>query len=187
MKQLLWTIQNEEVYREFERTGVLKANESFLFCGDDLRFAYDWLADQMRDRIGTPPQGIQYPVWAWYQWEGKRKRMDQRLSGYAKRGTPLVQITFEAEPGSFLLSDFDMWHNVLAGQYVADNEADWDNFYTQYPQPRQEDVKPSWNRIFDLDHYAPNWDPEPDHKSIQATLWKVEMSQVKKVEHFFAK
>lgn len=148
MKQLLWTIQTEEAFREFERTGRLRANENHLFCGDDLRFAYDWLSTQMVNRIGSPPETVRYPVWAWYQWEGKRKRMDQRLSGYATRGTPLVQITFEAEPDSFLLSDFDMWHIVLAGQYAANSEAEWDRFYEINPHPTQHDVEPSWNRIF---------------------------------------
>ena len=55
MKQLLWTIQHEEAYREFEKTGILVANDNCLFCGEDLRFAYDWLSDQMRKRIGPPP------------------------------------------------------------------------------------------------------------------------------------
>lgn len=187
MKQLLWTIQHEDAYREFERSGVLVANEDFLFCGDDLRFAYDWLSNQMRGRIGQPPEGIRYPVWAWYQWEGKRKRRDQRLSGYAKRGTPLVQITFEADAGNFLLSDFDAWHNVLANQYVANDEVEWDRFYEHNPHPEQCDVEPSWERIFDIAHFTPNWDFEPERKSIQATLWKIDMSQVKKVEHFIAK
>lgn len=187
MGVLLWTIQHEEAYREFERSGVLVANEEFLFCGDDLRFAYDWLSNQMRDRIGQLSEGIRYPVWAWYQWEGKRKRRDQRLSGYAKRGTPLVQIAFEADNGSFLLSDFDAWHNVLSNQYAANDEAEWDRFYKQNPHPEQCDVEQSWERIFDITRFVPNWDCEPERKSIQATLWKIDMAQVKKVEYFIAK
>lgn len=187
MKQLLWTIQNEEAYQEFAKTGFLAANEEYLFCGEELRFAYDWMAKQMMKRIGAPPEGVRYPVWAWYQWEGNRKRMDQRQSGYARRGTPLVQITFEADDDTFLLSDFDAWHNVLANQYVANDEVEWDRFYEEKPQPKQIDVEPSWNRIFDITHYTPNWDCEPEKKSIQATLWKIDMSQVKKVEHFLAK
>ena len=107
MKQIMWTIQTEEAFLEFERTGALRANENFLFCEDYYRFAYDWLSNQMALRIGPPPENVRYPVWAWYQWEGKRKRRDLRQSGYAKRGTPMVQITFEADPDSFLLSDFD--------------------------------------------------------------------------------
>lgn len=187
MKQLLWTIQNEEAFREFERTGVLRANEDFLFCEDYYRFAYDWLSKQMVQRIGPPPAGVRYPVWAWYQWEGKRKRRDLRLSGYAERGTPMVQIEFEADPASFLLSDFDAWHIVLAKQYLAENEAEWDAFYEVNPQATQADVERSWDRIFDLSHYTPDWDCEPDRKTIQATLWEIQLSQVKKVEHFLAK
>ena len=187
MKQLLWTIQTEEAFREFERNGVLRANEDYLFCEDYYRFAYDWLSDQMVRRIGAPPEGVRYPIWAWYQWEGKRKRMDQRLSGYAERGTPLVQITFEADPKSFLLSDFDAWHIVLANRYLANNEAEWDKFYEDNPRPCQIDVEPSWARIFDLSRYTPGWDCEPERKSIQATLWQIKMEQVKRVEHFLAK
>lgn len=187
MKQLLWTIQSEEAYCEFERIGVLRANENFLFCEDYYRFAYDWLSDQMIQRIGLPPDNVRYPVWAWYQWEGKRKRRDLRMSGYAERGTPMVQITFEADPATFLLSDFDAWHIVLAKQYLAYNEAEWDLFYENNPNPSQTDVEPSWGRIFDIYGHTPNWDCEPERKSIQATLWQIEMSQVKKVEHFLAK
>lgn len=99
----------------------------------------------------------------------------------------MVQITFEADPASFLLSDFDSWHIVLANQFLADNEAEWDKFYENNPKPSQADVEPSWDRIFDLFHHTPGWDCEPDRKSIQATLWEIHISQVKKVEHFMAK
>ena len=113
--------------------------------------------------------------------------MDLRQSGYAERGTPLVQITFEVEEDSFLLSDFDEWNNVLSCQYVSESELDWDAFYERIPFPQQADVEASWSRIFDLQRYCSGWDCRPDRQSIQATLWQIEMSQVKKVEHFLAK
>ena len=187
MHQTLWTIQHENAYREFEKTGVLRADEEHLFCEDDFRFAYDWLAQEMTIRVGPPPPNVRYPVWAWYQWEGKQKRRDLRCSGYAFRGTPMVQIEFEADTKSFLLSDFDTWHIVLANQFVSNSEYEWDLFYKQTLKPHQEDIQSSWGRIFDLTRYTPGWDCKPDKKSIQATLWQVEMSQVRKVEHFIAK
>lgn len=187
MKQLLWTIQHEAAWEVFVKTGVLVANEDYLFCQDDLRFAYDWISLQMIQKIGAPPDGVHCPVWAWCQWEGKRKQQDLRRSGYAKRGTPMVQITFEAEETEFLLSDFDSWHCVLNDGYLALSEAELDNFYNQFPQPTRNEVEPSWQRIFDLTHYEPNWDCPPDQKSIQAILWQIKIEQVKKVEHFFAK
>ena len=46
MKQLLWTIQDEKAFREFERTGVLRANKDFLFCQEEFRFVYDWISKE---------------------------------------------------------------------------------------------------------------------------------------------
>lgn len=187
MKELLWTIQHEDAYREFEKTGILRANDKYLFCEDDMKFAYDWIAKEMWQRIGVPPAGVTYPVWAWYQWEGQRKRMDLRRSGYAERGTPLVQIAFEADTKDFLLSDFDDWHQVLNKQYIAYSEAEWDEFYAVHPHPTQEDVEHTWSRVFDINHSCLWRDGKLGDQSIQATLWQIEMSQVRKVEHFLAK
>lgn len=44
----------------------------FDFCRDQ----YDWLVKEMKKRIGDPPEGVSYPVWAWYMWEGCRKKPD---------------------------------------------------------------------------------------------------------------
>lgn len=187
MKQILWTIQHEEAWKVFEKTGVLVANEDHLFFEDDFRFAYDWLSQQMIQRIGAPPEGVRYPIWAWYQWEGKRKRQDLRCSGYAQRGTPMVQITFEAEEREFLLSDFDSWHCILNNNYLANSEAEWDDFYNKIPHPAQREIESSWQRVFDLNRYEPDWDCPPERRSVQATLWQIKMEQVKKTEHFIAK
>ena len=187
MKELLWTIQHEDAYREFEKTGILRANDKYLFCEDDMKFAYDWIAKEIRQRIGEPPAGVTYPVWAWYQWEGQRKRMDLRRSGYAERGTPLVQITFEVDTEAFLLSDFDVWHDILSKQYIAYTQDESDRFYEAHPHPTQADVEHTWDRVFDINYDGNDWYSTPKDRSIQATLWQIEMSQVRKVEHFLAK
>ena len=186
MMETLWTIQTEAAYEQFRKTGVLRADPEHLLFDGDFRESYAWIAAQMCKRIGPPPDGVAYPVWAWYQWEGTRKRRDLRCSGYAKRGTPLVQITFESERKDFLLSDFDAWHSVLNNCYIADNEQEWDAFCAEEDRRRGE-IVPSWEKIFDLTRYTPDWAPEPEKKSVQATLWEIRMSQVKKVEHFLAK
>ena len=95
----------------------------------------------------------------------------------------MVQIAFEADADS----DFDAWHNVLAKQYVANDEADWDWVYSQNPHPKQCEVEPSWERIFDITHFMPDWDCAPEKKSIQATLWDIHIFQVRKAEYFKAK
>lgn len=99
----------------------------------------------------------------------------------------MVQITFEADNKDFLLSDFDDWHSVLNNCYIADNEKDWDDFYANDSDSRTDKIIASWDKVFDLNRYAPNWAPEPDKRTVQATLWEVRMSQVKKMEHFIAK
>lgn len=187
MKETLWTIQDEAAFEVFQKTGVLRADLNHLIFDGEFQPAYDWMVSQMRQRIGSAPAGVQYPVWAWYQWEGKRKRRDLRHAGYAKRGTPMVQITFEADTKDFLLSDFDAWHFVLANHYIADSEQDWDDFYANGGESKTDEIIASWNKVFDLNRDTPGWDPEPKFRTIQATLWEVRMSQVKKVEHFIAK
>ena len=187
MKETLWTIQDEAAFEVFQKTGVLRADPSHLIFDGEFQPAYDWMVAQMRQRIGPAPAGVQYPVWAWYQWEGKRKRMDLRQSGYAKRGTPMVQITFEADTKDFLLSDFDAWHFVLNHDYIADNEQDWDDFHTIDGHQNTIEIIQSWDKIFDMDRDILNWNADPTARSIQATLWEIRMSQVKKVEHFIAK
>ena len=32
---------------------------------------------EMKGKIGKPPEGVSYPVWAWYMWEGTRKKTDK--------------------------------------------------------------------------------------------------------------
>lgn len=187
MRHKVQTIQHEAAWKNFEKTGILVANEDCLFCEAKFRFAYEWISQQMIRRIGTPPEGVSYPVWAWFQWEGKRGRRDLRYSGYAKRGTPMVQIAFDAEENDFLLSDFDSWHCILNNSFLANSEAEWDNFYNKTHYPTQHEIEPSWQRVFDLTQYEPGWDAPPEQKSIQATLWQIKIEQVKKVEHFIAK
>ena len=113
VKITLWTIQHADAWVVLERDGVLRADSRRGWT--EFRFAYDWMAEQMGKRIGPPPDGVPVPLWAWYQWEGRRGPRDLRQSGYAPRGTPMVQIEFEIEESQELLSDFDRWNTVLGG------------------------------------------------------------------------
>ena len=59
---LLWTIQHVAAYKVLLETGRLFANEKYLFCEEDFRFAYDWLSKQMKKRIGMPPIGMRLQI-----------------------------------------------------------------------------------------------------------------------------
>lgn len=125
----LWTIQHEKAFETLEHDGILTTNENHLCCDGDFRFAYDWLTDKMRCMVGEPPKNIKYPIWAWYMWEGKRKRRDLRYGGYAKRGTPLVQLEIEVPDNEVVLSDFDDWHIVIMRGLCSDNNKELDSYY----------------------------------------------------------
>lgn len=77
---LLWSIQHQCAYEKMEQTGVLRADKNFI-ATDWFEDSYLWMAEQMKKRIGEPPEGVIFPVWAWYQWEGMRKRPDMRVHG----------------------------------------------------------------------------------------------------------
>lgn len=203
----LWTIQNESAYENFKDTGILRADDRFI-CGDMI-FHYNWMAGQMKKRIGSPiSEKIKYPIWAWYQWSGiKQKRPDLRVSGHLEKGTKGVLLELEVEPGNVLLSDFDDFNNVLNYGYIADNEEDFNKFYDELESHgychydlQSEDIKSdileefksrlyeSWEKIFDLEHERDErWTGRKVDQSIQATMWEVRWDQVVSVKHFIAK
>lgn len=201
----LWTIQTEEAYQILKRTGLLRAERSHVL-NESFVMAYDWMVKEMAKRIGDPPNEVVYPIWAWYQWEGKRKRCDLRCGGYAERGTPLVQLTIEIPDDNVVLSDFDDWSYVLAFWYYPLTEQEDNDFEAEYQKdgfhfldmvnhkntdPRMDKYRKriveSWQRIFDIWKEASYSSCPIDKKSIQATFWELRMEQVIKVEHFIAK
>ncbi len=204
---LLWTIQNYTAYENMLKSGLLTANEDYLFCEDDFKFAYNWMTAKMKEHNIIPPQGINYPVWGWYQWEGKRKRRDMRESGHAKRGDKIIQLTIEVPDKEVMLSDFDLFHYVLNYWYLPIDEQDDNKFEDEYKslgftwhdlqdfniQSQEMDflrkkITSSWNRIFELEYEDDGWlYGKNDKKSIQATFWELQLEQVKKAEIFIAK
>lgn len=70
---------------------------------------------------------------------------------------------------------------------LADTMQEWEDFYANGGDDKQDEVCASWLKIFDLQRCTPGWDGDSSRRSIQATLWEVARSQVIKVEHFLAK
>ena len=60
---LLWSIQHQCAYEKMEQTGVLRADKNFI-ATDWFENSYLWMAEQMKKRIGEPPEGVIFPVWA---------------------------------------------------------------------------------------------------------------------------
>ena len=201
---LLWTIQTEEAYLKLIKNGVLHADRKYIW--KKFLPAYNWLIDEMKKRIGDPPEDVKYPIWVWYQYDGERKRRDLRYGGYAQRGMPMVQLTIDIDEKNIVFSDFDNWHFVLNNMYLALNEEDDNRFEKVYEREgftlqdihnltlvnpclekcRKETVD-SWQRIFDIGRCEAEWDTPLERKTVQGTFWELKVDQVIKAEHFIAK
>lgn len=188
----LWTIQTESAYKSFLSKDCFTAEEDKI---SDLQYnnwkvAYDWLTNQMQLRIGSPPPHIKYPMWAWYQWEGIRKKPDMRTGGYAPRGTVIYRVEFEIPDKCALLSDFDLWYLPLCGAYLSLTESEDQaiavKMLSMDKQAQNELKQKSWERVFDLSLEPNEWAVSKD-KSIQATLWEIKSEQILKIEKFLAK
>ena len=172
----LWTIQHRAAYEKMLRTGVLRAASERILA-ECFREPYRWMAEQMKKRIGNPPEGVELPVWAWYQWEGNRKRPDMRHHGQSSdKGVPIVLLTIEVPDNQVLLSDFDYWHVVL-------NDGELIFPYDENAVYSKDERQKSWENIFE---YECTFDNEERNigLSTQATLWEIKAEWVLKAEHF---
>lgn len=196
----LWTIQTIEAWNILERTGLLRTDLRYV----DKTFlpAYQWLAEQMRMRIGPPPTDGALPVWAWYQWQWeRRKKPDLRFGGHLPKEKRGVRIELAVDDKVVLLSDFELWHYVLNYWYLPASEEEGDRFdaalerrnlsYFQtkpLPDPKfHQAIVASWQRIFDVDWAAEGLAEPRAKKSIQATLWEVRLGDVRGVQEFIAR
>lgn len=87
---ILWAIQPASIYYQIQREGYYHYDESRSEDNESIyefRMAYDWLAGEMCKRIGPPPKGVKYPVWAWYVHNSRRRKPDLRKGSF-------IQATF---------------------------------------------------------------------------------------------
>lgn len=133
------------------------------------------MAEQLAQKVGKAPSGVHYPIWAWYQWEGKHKRPDMRTHRrWCVKGTPIVLLTLEIPDHLVLLSDYDMWHCVL-NHGEASFSGDIEKIYSE------QEIQESWSDIFKWNQNNLYW-PEP--KTTQAVFWELRKEWVVRSEFF---
>lgn len=196
---ILWTIQTPEAVEVLQRTGLLVTDVAK--TDEDFRDAYGWLATQMRRRIGKPPVASSLPLWAWHTWQGGRARPDLRSAGHLPPGSQGARIEFAIDPGSVLLSDFELWHYVLNYNYLATSMKD-DRAFEQklkiaglacialrsLPDPQlHQRIRESWVRIFDLEHTVRGITHARADRCIQATFWALPLESVRRITWFKAR
>lgn len=196
----LWTIQSIEAWQVLKASRILSCNNQLI--EKEFFEAYVWMAQQMEKRIPFPRPGNALPLWAWYQWDGeRRKRPDLRSSGHLPRGERGVRIEFQIRDDWVLLSDFDLWHYVLNYWYLPQSLADEElfemklaehglSFYDTKPLPDptfHDAIRQSWERIFDLECEVDDFVYPKEKKSIQATFWELRLEDVRRVDKFIAR
>jgi hypothetical protein len=146
-----------------------------------LTAAYDWMAEQLRKRIGEPPAGVYYPVWAWHSLSGRHERPDLRRTEFRHYSGGPVCLGIEVPEAQVLLSDEEAWHIVLNDGYNCpgediDAEYEW---FDALPEEERRRVKiQSWERIFDV---IARKNPAP---FIQGVFWQLHLDQVREVRSF---
>ena len=176
-----WTSQKIGFYEDLMNNGIAYCNQLGYFAIEN-DFAYQWMAEQMRLRIGDPPlPQITLPVWAWYQYSSRKKNKPPLSPIDKGHDGREMMMEIEVPDNEVLLSDFMLWHHPLNGWDILTNKKlkkkVEEHFFTNFnekPKEIQELIKDSWIRIFDLKtrdrEYASQaiW-----NRSIQATLWCV--------------
>lgn len=192
---ILWTILDEKAWEHLQKNGNLVSSIKYIEEESWIP-AYNWIADQMKKRLGPPPIKDCSPVWAWYQW-GERKRPDLR-AGHLLKNQRGVRIEFECHETSALLSDYDLWHFVLNYWYLSKSEADDEAFSAELekhglslfrtrplPHPEyHEKIVRSWDKIFATDWIEPHLTFSQEQKYIQATVWQLRIEQIRSYTWF---
>ena len=185
---ILWTIQPIEIYEKLIETGEYKCDLEKSGM-KDFRSVYDWLIEQMVSRIGEPPEGVKYPVWAWYK-DGEKKKPDLRHArfAYGSKGEEFACIEIEIPEDKVVLSDFDSWNIILNDGLLSETE-DEDNLLEKAYESLSKDDKQimkfeNWKRLFDISPLDNEWVNRGEY--IQATFWELKKDLIRSVRFFTA-
>jgi hypothetical protein len=189
----LYTIQHIEVYKALKKQGFYATNTNYI-CEENFQEAYDWLAKMARKHKKFDCNGR--PIWCW------TKRPDMRTYKFISdpsrpKKEKYVLLTLEVPANRVLLSEFGLWHCVLNKSPVVLNSQEdkqWDKLLKPYggyignktPQKIIKLMEKSWEKIIFKDSTSfKNFDKKWIGKvQLQATIDKIDIDQVLKVEYF---
>lgn len=188
----LWTIQPVYILNELEQYGVYRARTERISMPEFLP-RYDWLCDFLNKKDARP-EGVEYPVWAWHTFCGKRKKPDLRYTCYGAKGEELVCMELDVPDDKVLLSDFELWHFVLndwwldTGMFEPDfTEEQYDvnhkAFKALSKEEQQAEKEKSWLNIFEVDTVVDN-DFIRRGVDVQAIFWELRIEWIKKIQYF---
>ncbi len=183
----LWTIQPLEIWNITQETGVYRCDPAKSSM-PEFEESYQWMICQMEQRIGPRPAGVQYPVWAWYMKNCKRKRPDLRSErwGNGPENKDRVCIELEIPDDQVLLSDFDEWIIVLNDGLISDTEEEYRQLKAYYDKLSPEDQKTfkhrNWERVLNTTPLKSHWTTRGEW--IQATFWELRKEMIQDARFF---
>jgi hypothetical protein len=145
----------------------------------------------MKRRIGEPPHGVDYPIWAWYLLDGKPAKVDLRKGEFNNYRGEHYALTIEIPDEQVLLSDEEEWHYLLNDWFLsrAKNEPDYEKAEAYFdalpPDDKQRVKEESWEQIFDIEPFENDW-----HRKgyfVQATFWELRKEQVVSARKFIGR
>lgn len=184
---IIWTLQPLFVYQQVRENGVFHCDPEQCAM-PEFEDSYRWIADQMRKRIGPPPDGVEFPVWAWHTRNWRRARPDLRTARWdcGPGNQDYTCITMDVPDSDVLLSDFDSWHMVLNKSPIAESEQEFDQLYEEIDAMSKQDrmafLSSNWERVFDIGKVSDHWMDRG--RWIQATLWELRAEYIKDVRFF---
>lgn len=158
-------------------------------------YAYHWMAKQMRKRIGEPPiEGIEYPLWAWYQYDSAKKNKPPRNPKDVSEGVS-AYMEIEIPEKDVVLSDFNSWLAPLNQAPLKNWKIIWKKMelqdkiagrsldFMEYPLELRQEIEESWGAVFDLDLREKGISNKlKRNRSIQATFWALYPENIVSVE-----
>lgn len=187
----LWTIQGIDIYEQLMKEGYVFCTKPQFADSPSFIRSYQWMAMQMRERIGEPPvKVIEYPMWAWFQYNSAKDKKPPRNPANIREGLS-AYMEIELPQTDILLSDFQCWHHVLNGWYITQNKKLGKKIdsldkqagkllgFEDYPIDIQKEIESEWPLVFDIDKQNRWFAPQRKrNKSIQATFWMLKKENV---------
>ena len=191
---IVWTIQPLAVLDIIEKTGVFRCDTSKSSYAQDPDWTphFKWMVSKMDERDIHHPEGVEFPVWAWYRIGWDHPKPDLRKPIYGYEGEMLCRIELEIPDNEVLLSDFEDWYLVCHYECVIHAEDDEEyarieEWYKGLPVSEEgvkiydEITEISWDLIFDID-YEKN--EMLIGRVVQAAFWEIRKDMIRDVKIF---
>lgn len=169
---ILYTFISKEENDILNKQGYLVCNpEKARQNIEDMRSAYNFMRENLEKKYSKKnfPYDIEYPRWAWYQWEGDKDLFNNDTIREGYEGCCFLKIDIPEE--KVLLSDFDNWHFCINGWYLYETEEEGDKVEAELHGLAYEEAKyRSWLRMFDLG-FPNQFHGIDEDRTIQGVFW----------------